>query len=53
MVAADLHASVGHTELHNVYLHCLGCQKDEYDFNVCTDCFKVRHVWLPCFDIGK
>jgi len=31
-----------HTELHNVYLHCIDCQKKEYDYNVCSNCFAAR-----------
>ena len=31
-----------HTELHNVYLHCLDCQEQEYDYNVCSKCFIAR-----------
>eukprot|EP01052_Picozoa_sp_SAG31_P038298 SAG31_NODE_5090_length_2748_cov_29.337197_3_plen_437_part_01 len=33
------------TELANLYVHCMGCHKNEFDYNICVDCFKAgRHL---------
>ena len=33
-----------------MYLHCLGCQAKEYDYNLCAECYRCApHGSLPAF----
>ena len=33
-----------------MYLHCLGCQAKEYDYNLCAECYRcASHRSLPAF----
>lgn len=47
------------TEIANLYVHCMGCQKDEFDYNLCVDCFKAgQHLCndkqhAPCVQLRK